>query len=74
MAQEGILGGGLFCRILSAWSSAWHVLGVCVYMCAQSCPTFRDILDCNPPGSSVHEVFQARILEWVALSSSRGSS
>ena len=31
-------------------------------------------MDCSPPGSSVHEIFQARILEWVAISSSRGSS
>ena len=31
-------------------------------------------LDCSPPGSSVHEIFQAGILEWVAISSSRGSS
>ena len=31
-------------------------------------------MDCKPPGSSVHEIFQARILEWVAISFSRGSS
>ena len=31
-------------------------------------------MDCSPPGSSVHGIFQARILEWVAISSSRGSS
>ena len=31
-------------------------------------------MDCNPPGSSVHEILQARILEWIALPSSRGSS
>ena len=31
-------------------------------------------MDCNPPGSSVHGILQARILEWVAISSSRGSS
>ena len=33
-----------------------------------------DPMDCSPPGSSVHGIFQARILEWVAISSSRGSS
>ena len=33
-----------------------------------------DPMDCSLPGSSVHEIFQARILEWVAISSSRGSS
>jgi len=43
----------------------------CVCTCAQSrC----DTLDCSPPGSSVHGVFQARILERVAIVSSRGSS
>ena len=37
-------------------------------VCAQSCATFCDPMDCSLPGSSVHEIFQARILEWVAIS------
>ena len=37
----------------------------------QSCPILCDPMDCSPPGSSVHGIFQARILEWVAISSSR---
>ena len=41
---------------------------------AQSCPTLCSPVDCSPPGSSVHGIFQARILEWVAISFSRGSS
>ena len=41
---------------------------------AQSCPTLCDHMDCSPPGSSIHWIFQARILEWVAISFSRGSS
>ena len=41
---------------------------------AQSCPTFCDPMDCRPPGSSVHRILQARILEWVAISTFRGSS
>ena len=41
---------------------------------AQSCPTLCDPMDCSPPGSSVHEIFQARILEWVAISFCRGFS
>ena len=41
---------------------------------AQSHPTLCDPMDCSPPGSSVHGILQARILEWVAISSSRGSS
>ena len=40
---------------------------------AKSCPT-RTSMDCSPPGSSVHGIFQARILEWIAISFSRGSS
>ena len=41
---------------------------------AQSCPTLCDPMDCSPPGSSVHGILQARILKWVAISFSRGSS
>ena len=41
---------------------------------AQSCPTLCDSMDCSPPGSSVHGILQARILEWVAIFFSRGSS
>ena len=41
---------------------------------AQLCPTLREPVDCSPPGSSVHRILQARILEWVALLFSRVSS
>ena len=34
---------------------------------AQSCPTLHDPMDCSPTGSSVHGIFQARVLEWVAI-------
>ena len=40
----------------------------------QSCLTLCDPMHCSPPGSSVHGIFPARILEWVATSFSRGSS
>ena len=40
---------------------------------AQSCPTLCDPMDCSLPGSSVHGIFQARVLEWVAIAFSRGS-
>ena len=40
----------------------------------QSCLTLCDPMDCSPPGSSVHGIFQARMLEWVAIPSSRGSN
>ena len=34
---------------------------------AQSCPTLRDLMDCSLPGSSIHGIFQARVLEWDAI-------
>ena len=39
---------------------------------AQSCPTLRDPMDCSLPGSSVHGIFQARVLEWGAIAFSEG--
>ena len=50
-----------------AWTQQWSEV-------AQSCPTLCDPMDCNPPGSSAHGIFQARVLEWVAISFARGSS
>ena len=60
------------------------ILKYCKYCCLtflcalcsapQSCLTLRDLMDHSPPGSSVHGILQARILEWVAMLSSRGSS
>ena len=40
----------------------------------QSCPTLSDPMDCSPPGSSIHGVFQARVLEWGAIAFSAGQS
>ena len=51
--------------------------GVCVCLCVlvtQLCLTFCDPIDCSPPGSSVHGILQARILESFAISFSMGSS
>ena len=54
---------------------------VCIYICVcvytqllQSCPILCDPVDCSLPSSSVHGILQARILMWVAISFSRGSS
>ena len=55
-----------------AHTSQIRPLCACVH--AQSCLTLHDPRDCSPPDSSVHGIFQARMLEWGAISSSRGSS
>ena len=55
-------------------SLAWLLIEVKWSEVAQSCPTLCDPMDCSPPGSLVHGIFQAWILEWVAISFSRGSS
>ena len=48
---------------------------VCVYLLVtQLYPTLCDPMDCSPPGSSIHGILQARILEWVAIPFFRGSS
>ena len=56
-------------------ASSLQKIILCVCVCVQSCLTLCDPMDYSPPGSSVHGLFQARILEWVASrGSSRGSS
>ena len=45
---------------------------VCCCSATQLCPILCDIMDCTPPGSSVHGIIMARILKWVAISFSRG--
>ena len=61
-----------------AWTmeprAAIHPRARCCCLLAKSCPTLCDLMDCGPPDSSVHDILQARILEWVAISSPRGSS
>ena len=59
--------------------SLTHSFSIYIYMCMcakslQSYPTLSDPMDCSPPGSSIHGILQARILEWIDISSSRGSS
>ena len=55
------------------WDSPGHFLLQCMKMksdseVAQSCPTLSDPMDCSSPGSSIHGIFQARVLEWGAIS------
>ena len=59
------------------WSSLvcyYSCVCVCVCKSMQLCLTLCDPMDCSPPGSSVHGILQARVLMWVAMPSSRGSS
>ena len=58
-----------------AWATC-SFIGMCMLAClvAKSCPNLCELMDCCPPGSSVHGILQARILECVAISSSTGSS
>ena len=51
-----------------------HICAVCCPKVLLLCPTLCDAVDCSHLGSSVHEISQARILEWVVRPSSRGSS
>ena len=53
---------------------AGDVMCVCVCVCVRLCWTLFDPIDCNLPGSSVHGILQARILEWVAISSAENLS
>ena len=58
----------------SGSGSSHKELGFFVVLVTKSCPTLCDPVDCSPPGSSVHGLLQLRILEWAAISFSRGSS
>ena len=61
-----------FCPTLSASGKQFAVNTVSEV--AQSCPTLCNPMDCSLPGSAIYGIFQARVLEWVAISFSRGSS
>ena len=60
------------CTYLKLSQNCYSAMCTCVQS-LQSCLTLWDPMDCNPAGSSIHGIFQARILEWVAISSSRRS-
>ena len=78
--REELTGLGVAPPSSRAWNR--HLLGLLglvprvkvTILVTQSCPTLCDPMDCSPPGSSVHGILQARLLEWVAKSFSRGSS
>ena len=75
LEHQGVHGS----HIAEAWLGEFWAL-LCYHVkeseseVAQSCPTLCDPKDCSLPRSSVHGIFQARVLEWVAISFSRGSS
>ena len=48
--------------------SQFSLVNIRIFEVAQSCPTLCDSMDCSQSGFSIHGVFQARILEWVAIS------
>ena len=58
------------------YRSLLFIFYIAVHACSvsESHLTLLDPMDCNPPGSSVHGIFLARLLDWIAISSSRGSS
>ena len=58
-------------HVCTGWQC--KIISYCVLV-TQSCPTLCDPTDCSPPGSSVRGILQVRILEWIAMSFSRGSS
>ena len=70
---------GIFqARILEWVAISWYyflIMLLCLksVLVTQSCLTLYNPMDCSPPGSPVHGILQARILEWVAISFSRGS-
>ena len=61
-------------RVLSLFVLAMTVTLRCFFFFFLSCPTLCDLMDCNLTDSFFYGIFQARILEWVAISFSRGSS
>ena len=69
--------GHWHCNSIFTYENTLHVhvaLSVSVYLVTQSYLTLSDPMDSNLPGSSVHVILQVRILEWVAIPFSRGSS
>ena len=78
--ENGKLGRGKVVKIYStniqiSWKQwMWEAVKKVKVLVTQSCLTLCSPMDCSPPGFSVHGILQARILEWVAIPFSRGSS
>ena len=61
-------------EMVGVWALDWLVCYCVCVLVAQSCLTLCDPMGYSPPGSSVHGILQARMLEWVAIPFSRESS
>ena len=70
---EGKQMGGHVSGHLAMGVRVQHGFVVVDFVVAQSCPTLYNPMNCSPPGSSVHGIFQVRIVQWVANSFSRGA-
>ena len=62
------------CFTMFCWFLPYSKVNLPRVLVAQLCLTLCDPMHCSPPGSSVHGILQTRMLEWVAIPSSRGSS
>ena len=65
------------CRLMSLFAASWMLLTMSLFFGvpkSQLCPTLCDLVDCSLPGFSIHGILKTRILEWVAIPFSRGSS
>ena len=67
------LAGGGWKQVLLGDGCTFFAGCWCCCLVTQSCLTLCNCMECSPPGSSVHGISQARILEWIAISFSRGS-
>ena len=77
MRETDVIHSCLRTELEFRFCNAWHCT-LCTILCyaqlLQSCPALCDSMDSSPPGSSVHDILQARMLEWVIMPYSRGSS
>ena len=62
------------CKVIYIYLHAKYISRMCCCLVTKLCPTLLPTMNCRPQDSSVHRVSQARILEWVAISFSKGSS
>ena len=77
MPSKGTFGNVILYYLIQIdplYLTLWRVDMPPCMLAAQSCPTLSDSMGYSPPGSFVHEISQARILEWVVIPFSRGSS